>query len=681
MENYIGRLLDNRYEILEIIGMGGMAVVYKARDHRLKRLVAVKILKDEYSQDEDFRRRFTAESQAVAMLSHPNIVAVYDVNSSEGVNYIVMELIDGITLKQYMDRRGQLNWRETLHFSMQITKALDHAHSRGIIHRDIKPHNIMILKDGSVKVADFGIARMTSAQSTLTREALGSVHYISPEQAKGGKVDCRTDIYSLGVVMYEMMTARPPFDGDTPVSVAIQHISGTAEQPRSLNPEIPEGMEQITMHAMTADLASRYASAADLLADLEEFRKNPAILFEFSQRSRAGQTASETADSAAPVHSEPRAHDLSELYGDDPKPEKKKKQGGNRTGLILLLIVAISVVAVALAWVLISYLNRDNELKVPDFVDVYYGDIIPSNYPDFSFEAKEWVYSNDKEFGYIIEQSPEADTLAKPGTVISLTISYGKRSNKMPALVGDLAENATTMLDAMKLDLKIHFEYENSGIYDKGEVIRTDPADGVALSEGQDVTIYVSMGEDELPEQPEKTDETVAVPRLVGMNLNDATALLQGMNLNVGKIKNVESDKEKDTVVSQSIPQDTEVAVGTRVDLQISLGRTEGEGTETPPEEPEEEQENPLDPNEEAPPPSMEKKTKVILIRLPDPTEDGRKTVRIAILLNGEVSADFEDVPLADGAFPATLTGKGIMTMDVYIDGMFSYTEDVDFNE
>lgn len=251
----------------------------------------------------------------------------------------------------------------------------------------------------------------------------------------------------------------------------------------------------------------------------------------------------------------------------------------------------------------------------------------------------------------------------------------------MPALVGDLAENATTMLDAMKLDLKIHFEYENSGIYDKGEVIRTDPADGVALSEGQDVTIYVSMGEDELPEQPEKTDETVAVPRLVGMNLNDATALLQGMNLNVGKIKNVESDKEKDTVVSQSIPQDTEVAVGTRVDLQISLGRTEGEGTETPPEEPEEEQENPLDPNEEAPPPSMEKKTKVILIRLPDPTEDGRKTVRIAILLNGEVSADFEDVPLADGAFPATLTGKGIMTMDVYIDGMFSYTEDVNFNE
>ena len=284
MDQYIGKLLDNRYEILEVIGTGGMAVVYKARCNRLNRLVAIKALKQELSQDEEFRRRFYAESQAVAMLSHPNIVSVYDVAHSDGLDYIVMELIDGITLKQYMEQKGQLNWREALHFATQIAKALEHAHSRGIVHRDIKPHNIMILKDGSVKVADFGIARISSAQNTLTREALGSVHYISPEQAKGAHVDARSDLYSLGVVMYEMLTGRPPFDGDTPVSVAIQHINATPVLPRELNPNIPLGLEQITMHAMTADLNKRYKSATEMLADLEEFRKDPNTTFDFTHR-------------------------------------------------------------------------------------------------------------------------------------------------------------------------------------------------------------------------------------------------------------------------------------------------------------------------------------------------------------------------------------------------------------
>ena len=245
MENYIGRLLDSRYEILDVIGTGGMAVVYRALDHRLNRLVAVKILKDELSRNQEFRRRFHAESQAVAMLSHPNIVSVYDVSRSGDADYIVMELIEGITLKQYLEKKINLNWRETLHFSMQIAKALEHAHSRGIVHRDIKPHNIMTLKDGSIKVADFGIARVGSAQNTLTREALGSVHYISPEQAKGARVDNRSDLYSLGVVMYEMLTGRTPYDGETPVSVAIQHINGTARRPSELMPGIPLGLEQI----------------------------------------------------------------------------------------------------------------------------------------------------------------------------------------------------------------------------------------------------------------------------------------------------------------------------------------------------------------------------------------------------------------------------------------------------
>lgn len=283
-DKYIGRLLDGRYEILEVIGTGGMAVVYKARCHRLNRLVAIKILKDDLSQDEEFRRRFHAESQAVAMLSHPNIMSVYDVSTSGDADYIVMELIDGITLKQYMEKKGTLNWKETLHFSMQIAKALEHAHSRGIVHRDIKPHNVMVLKNGSVKVTDFGIARIMSKSNTLTKEALGSVHYISPEQAKGGRVDVRSDLYSLGVVMYEMMTGRAPYDGESPVAVAIQHINGGAPMPSTLNPNIPGGLEQIIMKAMAVNPDDRYSNATAMLYDLEEFRKNPSILFDFNSK-------------------------------------------------------------------------------------------------------------------------------------------------------------------------------------------------------------------------------------------------------------------------------------------------------------------------------------------------------------------------------------------------------------
>ena len=281
MDQYIGRLLDDRYEILELIGTGGMAVVYKARCHRLNRLVAIKILKDEFSQDEEFRRRFHAEGEAVAMLSHPNIVQVYDVSSSDNANFIVMELIDGISLKQYMEKKGVLNWKETLHFAMQIAKGLEHAHSRGIIHRDIKPHNVMVLKNGSVKVMDFGIARVMSKSNTLTKEALGSVHYISPEQAKGGHTDNRSDIYSLSVVMYEMMAGRPPYDGESPVAVAIQHINGGAAMPSTLNPNIPGGLEQIIMKGMALEIKDRYVSATEMLQDMEEFRKNPAILFHY----------------------------------------------------------------------------------------------------------------------------------------------------------------------------------------------------------------------------------------------------------------------------------------------------------------------------------------------------------------------------------------------------------------
>ena len=279
MERYIGHVLDNRYEILDIIGAGGMAVVYKARCNRLDRYVAVKILKDENLQDEDFCRRFHDEARSAAMLAHPNIVSVFDVSDNEEQDYIVMELIDGITLKQYIERKVCLNWQQTLHFAIHIAKALEHAHGRGLVHRDIKPHNVMVLKNGAVKVADFGIARLMESDHTMTKEAIGTVHYISPEQAKGSRVDNRSDIYSLGIVMYEMITGRTPFDGESPVAVAIQHINGGAARPSTIVPNIPKGLEQIIMKAMANDLQDRYIDATAMLRDLEEFRNNPSITF------------------------------------------------------------------------------------------------------------------------------------------------------------------------------------------------------------------------------------------------------------------------------------------------------------------------------------------------------------------------------------------------------------------
>ena len=339
---YIGRMLDNRYEILERIGTGGMAVVYKAKCHRLNRLVAVKILKSDLAQDEDFRRRFNAESQAVAQLSHPNIVSVYDVSRGGDIEYIVMELIDGITLKQYMEKRGQLNWRESLHFITQIMRGLSHAHSRGIVHRDIKPQNVMVLRDGSVKVADFGIACLENAAQTLTQEALGSVHYISPEQARGDRIDARSDIYSAGVVLYEMLTGRLPFEGDSAVSVAIQHLSSVPLAPREINPDIPEQLELICMKAMAPDLDKRYPSADAMIADLEAFRKNPGVNLDFELSDlRTEESDEPTQKLRTPVP--PQSHrpgwessyERSRRYEDDRYDERPSRlSGGKKAALI-----------------------------------------------------------------------------------------------------------------------------------------------------------------------------------------------------------------------------------------------------------------------------------------------------------------------------------------------------------
>lgn len=576
MDKYIGQMLDGRYEILEIIGVGGMAVVYKAMDHRLNRFVAVKILKDDYSDDAEFRRRFHGESQAVAMLSHPNIVSVYDVSKNNDLDFIVMELIDGISLKQYMEQKGPLSWRETLHFSMQIAKALEHAHSRSIIHRDIKPHNVMILKDGSVKVADFGIARIASAQNTLTKEALGSVHYISPEQARGARVDNRTDIYSLGVVMYEMLTGRPPYDGETPVSVAIQHINGTPLSPSLLNSDIPTGLEQITMHAMCADLNIRYSSIGDMLQDMEEFRKNPSIRFTFLPAEASGVAGTAVRQQQTRVQKPANRQTVSErVYEEQERDDRHRR---------LLLAVSIGIAIFVLIGLGIMILRpwekkksasgasaeplettaavESNLIQVPQMVDAVYGDIPFDQEPYCFLDIVEtYEYSETISDGVIYNQSIKAGDYVEPGTTVILYISMG-RENTMPDLYRYSEDRAKFMLDSMNIGLVVLTEQENSEEIKKDYVIRTDPEKGSSLNYGQVVKIYVSLGR-----------EQVEVPDLSNYTPDQAIKLLEDRELKYTSSEKYDNSVPAGNVASQNPVAGTMVEKGTTVTFVVSKGK------------------------------------------------------------------------------------------------------------
>ena len=592
MDRYIGRLLDNRYEILEVIGTGGMAVVYKARCHRLNRLVAIKILKDDYSSDEEFRRRFHAEGEAVAMLSHPNIVAVYDVSTSEVADYIVMELIEGITLKQYMEKKGVLNWKETLHFGIQIGKALEHAHSRGIVHRDIKPHNIMVLKNGSVKVTDFGIARLMSKGNTLTKEALGSVHYISPEQAKGGRIDNRSDLYSLGVVMYEMMAGRPPYDGESPVAIAIQHINGGAMLPSTLNPNIPGGLEQIIMKNMSQDPNSRYDTATQMLYDMEEFRKDPTILFDYNMvggadlrvlppvaqperkpapsRSTAERVASSTpVRREQPVRREPQQP--VRRPSSDAQRSRRQEREEERSNISTIAVVACSVVAViAIVIFLITMLNggltsKNDYVALPNLVGQYYEDV--KSLANFEIVLQERTYSKEYEKGVIVDQIPvyEGQEVIV-GTKIYITVSSGPEPQvkTMEDLI-DLDEaQARSFLDNQDMDLQILVRPEPSETIEAGRVTRTDPEQDTELTYGQTVYLWISSGPD---------IETAKMPNVLGRDIEMALKLLNAAGFMNVETEEVESDKAKGVVLAQSEEKNTDVDVTTTIYLEYSAGK------------------------------------------------------------------------------------------------------------
>ena len=599
MDRFIGRLLDNRYEILEVIGTGGMAVVYKARCHRLNRLVAVKILKDDYCQDEEFRHRFHAESQAVASMSHPNIVSVYDVSTSAEADYIVMELIDGISLKQYMEKKGVLNWKETLHFAIQIGKALEHAHSRGIVHRDIKPHNVMVLKNGSVKVADFGIARLMSKGNTLTKEALGSVHYISPEQAKGGRVDNRSDIYSLGVVMYEMMTGRPPYDGESPVAVAIKHINGGAAMPSSLNPNIPGGLEQIIMKSMENNPADRYVSATAMLYDMDEFRKEPTMLFDYYNTSTELDDATklQSPTPPAPVQ-EPAPENIAQRVSGRAdrtaqktekrvRPSKNPSKRSRREEVIVeeesrskAATVAVAVCAVVIVVALVIFgvviLNQDVErIQAPDLEGMTV-EQVRKTHKNITVRVTDSQHSETYEKGKIISQSPRANASILEGSEITVVVSLGAKPKDllMENLVDLEQKVAVSFLTGLGIEeSKILIRTENSTKIAAGKVTRTDPVDGETITKDQTISIWISLG----PEPQERT-----LPNVQGMTLNMALDILERNGFKNVLTDPVESSKAKDTVVGQSHTPFTKLDVTTEIILQVSIGTSE---PTTPPTE------------------------------------------------------------------------------------------------
>lgn len=552
-DKYIGKILDDRYEIIELIGSGGMANVYKALCHRLNRYDAVKIMRDETAANTELRRRFRAESQAVAMLSHPNIVSVYDVSHSDDVEYIVMELIDGITLKQYLQKKSVLDPSEVLDFTIQTAKALEHAHSKGIIHRDIKPQNIMLLKDGMIKVADFGIASLENTIEENNGETVGSVHYIAPEQARGEAPDARSDIYSLGIVMYEMLTGKLPYVGNSDVEVAVKHMNTDPVTPRDIVPSIPEELERICLKAMNSNIDERYQSASEMLADLEEY-KSQSLAAHVLEDSEAVLI-----DSEEP----PRRR---------AKRSRRSKKIALSSGILAVLLFVIIGFVFLNGYFLKDLFSDPVKVKVDNFVGRYYEDVINDKDYKKIYDFKvTFKVDLEHEYGIILSQDPESGrskTVSDKGSKIVVelvcaaeTVDDQKRLLKVPAIVNHEREEAISMVQDAGFTYSL--EQAPSDSITKGYVISTDPVAGAAADEGSEIKIIISTG-----------PETVMtkVPQLKGLSKDAAIAKIESSNLSIGSISTAESDLDAGTVIDQNIAAGTEIEEHTKISITVSSG-------------------------------------------------------------------------------------------------------------
>lgn len=571
MDKYIGKRLDGRYEIHELLGVGGMAYVYKAYDNIEKRWVAIKILKEELAGNSDFLRRFRNESKAIAVLSHPNIVKVYDVSFGDRIQYIVMEYIDGITLKQYIEQQGEIKWREALYFTVQILRALQHAHEKGIIHRDIKPQNIMLLEDGTIKVTDFGIARFSQAETqTMTDKAIGSVHYIAPEQARGGYINDKADIYSVGVMLYEMLTGQLPFVADNAVSVAIMQMQAEPTPPSRINPSIPKGLEEITMHAMEKNPAQRFLSAADMLEDVERFRRNPEIVFRYGE-----QVDRAYAGTSADIYGNVQQNAAPQKYNDNYEYEEeyvRSKNGARASNIIKGIVAAVIVVALVVGgifgWRYLQNLTAStnktsDEIVLPNFVGKIYASDIEGNseYADLTFEI---TYGNvpSKQPGGVLRQTPAAGMTVKKGKTVSLTVNGEAEQVVVEDVKGYKQQDAYDALKALNLSPKIQAVADDDTAV--GYVVKTDPAAGSTVSTGTTVTIYVSSG---------PSTESAVIPNIVGYQYSAAKEELEAAGFVVTAEYDDESDKDENTVLSVSPNEGEKAKKGSVVTVTVSSGK------------------------------------------------------------------------------------------------------------
>ena len=569
MDNYVGKRLDGRYEIQEIVGVGGMSVVYKAYDNVDDRVVAVKILKDEFLTNDDFVRRFKNESKAIALLSHPNIVKVYDVSFGEKLQYIVMEYVDGITLKEYIQKQGAITWNDALFFTTQILKALQHAHDKGIVHRDIKPQNIILLPNGNIKVADFGIARFSRSETrTLTDTAIGSVHYISPEQAKGEFTDEKADIYSVGVVLYEMLAGKVPFEAESAVSVALMQLQNNAKRLTEINPDIPLGLEQICIHAMQKDPKDRYQSATEMLLDVEEVINNPKTVFDYScfvdksPTKYISDTDKITAET--PVINEKPIEKTVDSDEDEVEyydPDHKKKVVSAVLIGIIILVTATVLLVMAITG---SFKTSTNTLD--NFVGFSYDELISSNKYDYEF-VLEQKKTDEVEPGIVVDQSPEAGSKVISGSQVKLVVSASMDDINVPNIYNLNDEKAKKALANEGLT-NYKFTTISSETVEEGLVVYTEPKAGTVVSSDTQIVVFVSSG----PTTKEVVN--IEVPDVTGLKQEGARAFLEKMGFKNVNFVTQDDLRPKGVVISQSPAAGSSATEDDKIKVVISSGET-----------------------------------------------------------------------------------------------------------